>query len=160
MSLRTFTITPLPPDTPTLPPLNDNIRGSGTKNMIFSNGPKIIFEWSNLLYYVWIWYPVFFCKKIDQNPPIGCAKLSFGISGQKSFTIFPGFIVVCLLCWLKYGILNIWASILSYQDWIINKITLDYVKALFVIILTHLLRASKLRLGQVVGKNAGFCLVF
>ncbi len=26
-----------------------NFRGSGPKNMIFSNGTKIIFEWSNLL---------------------------------------------------------------------------------------------------------------
>jgi hypothetical protein len=25
------------------------IRGSGPKNVIFSNGPKIMFEWSNLL---------------------------------------------------------------------------------------------------------------
>jgi hypothetical protein len=26
------------------------VRGSGPKNMIFSNGSKIIFEWSSLLY--------------------------------------------------------------------------------------------------------------
>jgi hypothetical protein len=27
-----------------------NSRGSGQKNVIFSNGPKIVFEWSSLLY--------------------------------------------------------------------------------------------------------------
>ena len=32
-------------------------RGSSPKNVIFSNGPKIISEWSNLQYLVWIWYP-------------------------------------------------------------------------------------------------------
>jgi len=32
-------------------------RGCSPKNVIFSNGPKIISEWSNLQYLVWIWYP-------------------------------------------------------------------------------------------------------
>ncbi len=33
-----------------------------------------------------------------QNPPIACVRLSFGISGRKSTSIFPGFLVVCHLC--------------------------------------------------------------
>ncbi len=32
-----------------------------------------------------------FCKKMSQNPPIGCVKLSFGISGQKRYWIFLDF---------------------------------------------------------------------
>jgi hypothetical protein len=122
-------------------------RGSGPKNVIFSNGPKIIFEWSSLLYYVWIWYAESFVKKIAQNPPVGCVKLSLGISGRKSHWVLLGFIVVCLLCWLKYCILNIWSSILSYYDWKINKITLDLCQNPICNILNPLIGCIKLAFG-------------
>jgi hypothetical protein len=39
-----------PPPQPGNAMMHNTIRGSGPKNVILSNGPKITFEWSNLLY--------------------------------------------------------------------------------------------------------------
>ncbi len=95
-------------------------------------------------------------NKINQNPPAGCVQLSFGISGQKSTWIFLGFIVVCLLCWLKYGILNIWSSILSWYDWIINNITLDLFQNPICDILNPLVGCVKLAFGTGVKQKCWF----
>ena len=87
------------------------------------------FEWTTLLYQVWIWSPKrhFF----DQNPPVGLVKLLFGISGRNLSWIFTGFLVVCHLCWPNNnGILKFWTSILWYFDWIINIITLELRQSL------------------------------
>jgi hypothetical protein len=101
-----------------------------------------------------------FCIFFDQNPPVGCIKLTFGITWRKSVLILPGFLVVCHLCWLKNGILNIWISILCYYNWIINKITLLLCQSLLFVFKTHSLGASNFCMGQVVGKNVSFCPVF
>ncbi len=42
--------------------------GPAQKTWLFSNGPKIIFEWSSLLYLVWISYPESFVKKNWTEP--------------------------------------------------------------------------------------------
>ncbi len=97
-----------------------------------------------------------FCKKIDQNSPVGCVKLSFGISGRTRCTIFLGYIVVCLLCWLNCGILNIWSSMLSNHDWIINKITLDLCQNLICNILNPLVGCVKLAFGTGGGQKCWF----
>ncbi len=50
------------------------------------------------------------------NPCIGCVKLAFGTGGRQNFWIFYSFPVVCYLCWLYNGAINIGIYIRHIQS--------------------------------------------
>ncbi len=98
--------------------------------------------------------------KMTRTHPLGASNYKFREGGQKGYWILPGFQVVCHLCWLNNGILNIWTSLLCYYDWTINTILFDLCQSLICNILNALVGCIKLLFGTGGRQKCWFLLSF